>query len=161
MHDVLFGAEGLRSGWGILLFFAFLKAGRYIVYPIAAALFPIPANKTGAVAPRAALVYEGAALLCVLVATWLIARFERRPIEYYGFRLQRGATYYLLAGLASGVALLSLLVAILRGRGLLVFDARLLFGRKHPTLRPSSGSSDFCWSPCWRSRLAAAICSSR
>ena len=33
------------------------------------------------------------------------------------------------AGLVSGVALLSLLVVILRAAGLLVFDARLLFGR--------------------------------
>jgi membrane protease YdiL (CAAX protease family) len=127
VHNVVFGPDGLRPIWGILLFLALLKALRYSVYPIATALFPVPADKTGAVTPRAAFVYESAGLLCVFIATWLMARFEQRPVPAYGFRPQRGLPN-LFAGLASGVALLSLLIAILRGAGLLIFDARLLFG---------------------------------
>ena len=57
-----------------------------------------------------------------------MAKLEQRPIAAYGFNPQRRLPN-LCAGLVSGVALLSLLIAILRGAGLLVFDARLLFGR--------------------------------
>jgi membrane protease YdiL (CAAX protease family) len=128
IHDVLFGQDGLRPIWGILTFYALFQALRSIAYPVAAGMFPIPKASTGDVTLRAAFVYEGAALVCVFVATRLLSRFEQRPASAYGFS-PRHRLRNLCAGLVSGVALLSLLVAILRGAGLLVFDARLLFGR--------------------------------
>jgi membrane protease YdiL (CAAX protease family) len=66
-------------------------------------------------------------LLSVLIATWLMGKIERRPNSAYGLGGKRRLPNF-LSGLAWGVALLSLLVFTLRASGLLVFDARLLFG---------------------------------
>jgi membrane protease YdiL (CAAX protease family) len=56
-----------------------------------------------------------------------MALIERRRVAAYGFSPQHSLRNF-VTGLASGVALLSLLVLSLRATGLLVFDARLLFG---------------------------------
>jgi membrane protease YdiL (CAAX protease family) len=124
---MFFGREGLRSFWGILLFLAIFRGLRYCLYPVALALFSSPPMKAAAIAPRSVYVNEGAGLLCVAIATGLMALIERRPVAAYGYSPRHGLRNF-AAGLAWGVALLSLLVAILRAAGLLVFDARLLFG---------------------------------
>jgi membrane protease YdiL (CAAX protease family) len=76
---------------------------------------------------KAVLLGEGTALLSVLIATWLMAKIERRPNSVYGLGGKRRLRNF-LSGLAWGVAMLSLLVFTLRACGLLVFDARQLFG---------------------------------
>jgi membrane protease YdiL (CAAX protease family) len=58
----------------------------------------------------------------------MMAKIERRPVAAYGFSPRQSMRNF-AAGLAWGVALLSLLVLLLCAAGLLVFDARLLFGR--------------------------------
>jgi hypothetical protein len=70
---------------------------------------------------------EGQQLLIVVLATFAMGLIERRPISEYGFARRRGLRNF-AAGLAWGLALLSLLVFTLRACGLLVFDARLLHG---------------------------------
>ncbi len=77
--------------------------------------------------PKAVLLGEGIALLAVLIAAWLMAKIERRPSSAYGLGGRRRLPNF-LAGLGWGVALLSLLVFTLRASGLLVFDARQIFG---------------------------------
>jgi hypothetical protein len=128
LSDVFFGADGLRAIWGILLFLAVFRALPYCILPLVAGIFPASAPGAHEVTPRTAFVYEGVGLFCVFIATWLLARLEQRPIAAYGFNRHRSLPNF-LAGLASGLVLLSLLIAILRSAGLLVFDARLLFGR--------------------------------
>jgi membrane protease YdiL (CAAX protease family) len=127
LRGLFFGDEGLRAFWGMLLFFGIRHVLRYCVYPIALALVPSAAAGAGDILPRETYVSEGAALLCVLIATGLMALIERRPIAAYGFSPRHSLRYF-GAGLATGVTLLSLLVASLRAAGLLVFDVRLLFG---------------------------------
>jgi hypothetical protein len=128
IFDFFIGADGLRAVWGIPLFYALWRTLPHFIYPLVVGMFPAPPPGAGAITPRSAFVYESAGLFCVLVATWLMAKLEQRPIAVYGFNPQRRLPN-LCAGLATGVALLSLLIAVLRGAGLLVFDARLLFGR--------------------------------
>jgi membrane protease YdiL (CAAX protease family) len=127
VFDIFFGPEGLRALWGILLFLAIRRALIYAIYPLVQMLGPSPSNTDGLIPPRLMVVHEGAAFLCVLVATWLMARIERRPVLVYGFLPSRAVRNF-AAGLAWGVGLLSLLVLSLRAAGLLVFDARLLSG---------------------------------
>jgi membrane protease YdiL (CAAX protease family) len=127
LRSLFFGDEGLRAFWGILLFVGIRHVLRYCVYPLALALVPSAAPGAGDILPRETYVSEGAALLCVALATCVMALLERRPVAAYGFS-RRHSLRYFAAGLASGVALLTLLVAILRATGLLVFDVRLLFG---------------------------------
>jgi membrane protease YdiL (CAAX protease family) len=127
LFDIFIGPEGLRALWGILLFLALRRALIYAIYPLVQALDPAQPNADELIRPRLMVVHESAALLCVLVATWLMAKIERRPVAAYGFG-PRHAMRSFAAGLAWGMALLSLLVLMLRAAGLLVFDARLLFG---------------------------------
>ncbi len=119
-----FGAEGLRAVWGILLFLALCEGLSYCVVGL---LVPSRFAKVAVVPPSVVFLSEGTLLVCVALATWLMARIERRPVTDYGLRPQ-GALRNFCAGLAWGVALLSLLVLLLRSDGVLVFDARLLFG---------------------------------
>lgn len=136
-RDIFVGPDGLRAGWSILvfaaLFLALLAAAGFLLHEIqnhshhTAAQTSQPALPDAAMSPENVLVQEGVPLLCALLATWIMARLERRPISVYGFDRQRRLRNF-LAGLAWGVTLLSLLIVILRGAGLLVFDARLLFG---------------------------------
>ena len=127
VSDIFLGREGLRAGWGIVLFLLLREALRDCVYPILHALFPSAFNEDSLIAPRSLFAPEGAGVLCVVIATWAMAKFEQRPVSVYGFTPHRSVRYF-LSGLAWGVALLSLLVATLHATGLLVFDARLLFG---------------------------------
>jgi len=138
VRDIFVGADGLRAGWGLLLFAALflvlVDASAVLVHTIR----DLGRDRSHATASQSAftapmpphVVYlnEGVPLFCAIVATWLMGKIERRPFSGYGYAPRRPLRNF-FAGLAWGVALLSLLVAILRATGLLVFNARLLFGR--------------------------------
>jgi hypothetical protein len=127
LRGLFFGREGLRALWGVLLFLFFFTALRHAVFPIVLAVLPVAKPIGGGIAPRETYVFEFSVLLCVAIATCLMAVIERRPITAYGLS-PRHWLGYVAAGLVSGLALLSLLVAVLRAAGLLVLDSRLLFG---------------------------------
>jgi uncharacterized protein len=124
--EVFFGPHGLRAIWGISLFLALFEALRYCIHPIVRMLSP-SSGRVGLISPQRLFTYEGAALLCVFVATWMMAWIEKRPFSAYGFSPPHRLRNF-CAGLVWGVALLSLLIVLLRATGLLIFDARLLFG---------------------------------
>jgi membrane protease YdiL (CAAX protease family) len=153
LRAIFLGSDGLRAGWSLLLYIVLLGAliagCRFLVSPQRlqpAVTQPNSAAQPNATAqpkpqssrasapappvllsPKAVLLGEGTALLSVLIATWLMGKIERRPNSAYGLGGKRRLPNF-LSGLAWGVALLSLLVFTLRASGLLVFDARLLFG---------------------------------
>jgi membrane protease YdiL (CAAX protease family) len=146
-QHIFFGREGLRAGWSLLLYLAILAALLACIGLIASKLRhpseqtqqaqaqqsePQPASAVAAIASKPiplhlALLGEGSQFLCVAIATWIMARIERRPIAAFGSARRRGLRNF-LAGLAWGLAFLSLLVFTLRASGLLVFDGRSLFG---------------------------------
>lgn len=128
LSDVFLDEDGLRAIWGIALFLLFREVLSYCVIPLLQALFPPSPSKDSLIAPSWMFVFEGGGVLCLAGATWLMSRVERRPASAYGFSPHRSARNF-LGGVAWGVALLSLLVFLLHASGLLVFDARLLFGR--------------------------------
>jgi membrane protease YdiL (CAAX protease family) len=152
LREIFFGSDGLRAGWSLLLYIVLLAAliagGGYLINPhhkpavtqtnSAAqpntSAQPKPqSSQPPAPAPpallstKAVLLGEGTALLSVLIATWLMAKIERRPTAAYGLGGRHRLRNF-LSGLVWGVSLLSLLVFTLRACGLLVFDARQLFG---------------------------------
>jgi membrane protease YdiL (CAAX protease family) len=149
LHTVFFGSDGLRAGWSLLLYLAtvyMLFVGssliRYEVHQwrVGSAEHAASGQAQGSQQTQAAeqeaaefrnpggvLLSEGLSFLSVVLATWAMAKFERRPVSVYGLDRGRGVRNF-LAGLAWGLALLSLLILTLRLNGLLVFDARLLFG---------------------------------
>jgi len=129
LFDIFIDRDGgLRAIWGIVLFLLFREVLGYVAFPILEAIVPPMPGKGAAISPRLVFASEGAALLCVAGATFLMAQIERCPVSTYGFSPRRGAHYF-LGGAIWGAVLLSLLVATLRATGLLAFDARLLVGR--------------------------------
>ena len=144
------GADGLRAGWGLLIFialFAVLLALTFAIQHEVTRIFhkavdpsaqtaaldkPHPQkpssaqpNAVKAISPQFMLVGEGTTFLAVLAATSLVGRIERRPFTTFGLGGPSRAPQF-LQGLFWGVLCLSALVAFLHAAGFLPFDARLL-----------------------------------
>ena len=127
-ESVLMGPEGLRAGWGLLLYIGFFAAVVSLLFALVHWFPHHAAYRTSGrheQSLRALLLGDGVLFVGVLVSTSLMARIERRRFSDYGtggrHRLARFA-----AGLGWGVLFLSLLVLVLKLAGLLVFDGRLL-----------------------------------
>jgi uncharacterized protein len=128
VHRIFFGDEGLRAGWGILLFVLLCLGSYYTVSHLH--LLPsrpdtTPAQSSPELPPVSSIVSEGIILLLVSLATLILSRIERRPIGVYGLG-GSGRLRLLLYGLFWGLVLLSLLVLVLWLAHLLVFDRLLL-----------------------------------
>lgn len=128
LHRIFFGAEGLRAGWSLLIFCAIFAAVMFSVSTIGHTLHWLPPRPAGnTIGAQFTLLNEAIPLLVLLLATWIMSKIERRPNGVYGLGGSRRLPH-LFAGLAWGVACLSLLVFTLLKTGLLVIDSRLLFG---------------------------------
>jgi membrane protease YdiL (CAAX protease family) len=130
LHQVLFGPDGLRAGWGLLLFIALFAAVIFSANVIAHQLHPhvpkaVASDKS--VPLRSMLIGEFIPFAATLLVTWIMSKIERRPNSVYGLGGRRKLSRF-LSGLAWGVAFLSLLVFSLWKTGLLIVDSRLLFG---------------------------------
>jgi membrane protease YdiL (CAAX protease family) len=129
LHKIFIGAEGLRAGWAILIFVALMAASLRGVNAIGHLMHLI--LKTGAadtnITPTFAFIAESMPFLATLLVTWIMSRIERRPNSTYGLGGSHRLSHF-VTGLAWGVTCLSLLVFTLWKTGLLVIDARLLFG---------------------------------
>jgi hypothetical protein len=129
IHWIFLGADGLRAGWGILIFIALMAALLKGVNVLSHLLHLNPtgnANKAN-VTPALAFIGELPPFLATLLAAWIMSKIERRPNSVYGLGGQR-KLHHFFAGLAWGVSFLSLLVFTLWKTGLLVIEGRLLFG---------------------------------
>jgi hypothetical protein len=128
LHRIFFGDEGLRPGWGILLFVLLCFGSSYTV----SRLHLLPSNPQAApgqpspeLPPLSSILNEGFYLMLVSAATLILSRIERRPIGVYGLG-GSGRLRLFLHGLFWGLVLLSLLVLVLWQAHLLVFDRLLL-----------------------------------
>jgi membrane protease YdiL (CAAX protease family) len=125
-RTVFTGADGLRAGWSLLIFFVLMAAlsrGMHVFLdhrhltslsgtPISVGLF---------------FFLQSSGVLMILLVTWTMSKIERRPIPVYGLG-SGSALPNFLSGLACGAACLSLLVFALWKDRLLAFDGRLLSG---------------------------------
>ncbi len=130
--SIFFGDEGLRAGWGLLLFLALWLAFTFLGQTLSRHVgVHVPARAPHTeVLPVGVFWAEGLQLLAVAFATLVLSWIEQRPMHVYGLSLDElrrgyGARNF-LSGLFWGFAALSMLVAILARSGLLVFDGELL-----------------------------------
>src|ERR1700731_3006103 len=82
LHDLLFGRDGLRPGWGLLLFavlYFSLAQGLFVVAGLLH-LLPLSGTAGNEQRPRGMLVGEALQALSTMGATWVMARIERRHI---------------------------------------------------------------------------------
>lgn len=128
LHRIFFGDEGLRAGWGILLFVLLCFGSNYgiaVLHLLPSQPHATPGQPSPELPPASSIVSEGALLLLVSVATLILSRIEGRPIGAYGLG-GPGRLRLFLYGLFWGLVLLSLLVLVLWRTHLLVFDGLLL-----------------------------------
>jgi uncharacterized protein len=130
LRKIFTGKDGLRAGWGMLIFIAIFAVLAFCANRISHKFFPSSAQspKPGAeISPVAACISEGVPFLIILFATWIMSKIERRPNSVYGLGGNRKLPHF-LAGLVWGVVCLSVLILTLVKTGFLVIDNRLLFG---------------------------------
>lgn len=128
LHRVVSGGEGLRAGWGILLFLLLFIGAIYAtsrLHLLPTILDITPVGSPPELPPLSSIIDEGVTLLLALLATLILSRIERRPFGVYGLGGPRRLRLF-LQGLFWGFALLSLLVLVLWQAGALVFDRVLL-----------------------------------
>jgi uncharacterized protein len=123
LRRIFIGEEGLRAGWGLLLFLLLFVVPLFTVLH----LIHLKINRNEPENPAFLLSLEGAQFAWVVVITWIMSKIEGRPMGVYGLGGRRKAARF-FAGLGWGVFFLSLLVLILSKAGLLVIDGRLLSG---------------------------------
>ncbi len=104
------GPFGLRSGWRFFLFFIIATC------PIVAVTLGLQKWLGPFSTDITALLNEAVSVLCVLGATWIMARIDRKPLLSFGLvSLHRSRN--LLIGIATGFFSLSLLIGLLIATG--------------------------------------------
>jgi membrane protease YdiL (CAAX protease family) len=125
LHEIFVGADGLRAGWGLLLFVVLWESFKALVYPLVLSLITVShdghAMHAGRIIPL-----ETAGVVCVLAAMWVLSRIEGRSVLDYGLKDTRALRHFAVGALC-GAVLLSCLVLCLKHSGALVFDGRQLF----------------------------------
>jgi membrane protease YdiL (CAAX protease family) len=129
-QKMFLGPDGLRAGWSLLLFIILSAAVLLGVAAIAKVIHPPSKQPSGTQGVDAGLTILGETIpfLSVVFVSWLMSKIEGRRFAAYGLAGKSMFSYF-FAGLAWGVICLSLLILTLWKTGLLVFDARLIFGR--------------------------------
>ena len=129
-QTIFFGADGLRAGWGILLFailFALLMVGGF---EIAKLFHPKPPGALSGkdAEPGLMIIAEALPFFGLVLVAWVMSKIERRRSGVYGLGGRQKVMHFVV-GLLWGGACLSALVLALWKAGFLVFDGRLLSGR--------------------------------
>ncbi|WP_263379494.1 CPBP family intramembrane glutamic endopeptidase [Granulicella paludicola] len=127
---IFVGADGLRAGWSLILFYVCIAALRFVVKALFKALHQLDPDQLIHVRkyPIEVIVSDGIPFLVVMLALWLMSRVERRSISSYGIGATPGSLRQFVEGLVWGAGLLSLLVLILWRLHLLVFDGLQMAG---------------------------------
>jgi membrane protease YdiL (CAAX protease family) len=128
LKRVFVGENGIRSGWGVLLFVLILVATALVLRAaVHFLLHPKPMAPNAEMTPGIGLLSEGTQVLLVLIATAAMALIEKRQVLYYGYQgTARAARFFF--GLIWGFVAISALVLTLWKAGLLAFDGQLLQG---------------------------------
>jgi len=123
---ILFGPDGLRAGWALLVATTIFFALYYVIGFVLRLAHIVP-HEQGSPTPVAVLRSEGILFFVVAATSWIMSRLENRPASTYGLGGRRRLSL-LVTGALWGLLFLSLLVFVLIKSGLLVIDARLLRG---------------------------------
>jgi membrane protease YdiL (CAAX protease family) len=126
---IFFGENGLRAGWSALLFLVILAAlGTGTIF-IAHLFVHSRLNPNAPLGPRLALIQEVLQLVLVLIATAIMAIFEKRRVGAYGYSGNAKLVRFCW-GTVWGFIAISVLVGVLWKLRLLGFDGSLLHGTR-------------------------------
>ena len=125
---VFFGSDGLRAGWGALLFVVMVVGfGVLLSFVVKALLHGHRPDPNAPTSPLRALIGEGASMLIVLLVSWIMARIEGRRLAVYGYAGRHRLVRFLSGGVWGFIAL-SALVGVLWKTHLIAFDSARLHG---------------------------------
>ena len=123
--NVLFGPEGLRPGWGFVLYLAL--AFTLVVF-FQKALAPVMRGFRGTLWPD--LAGRIVVLLCAILPAVFMGRLEKRPFSSYGLPASGAFGKAFWSGMLWGFAALSVLLLALRGLHAFYFGAAGLHGAR-------------------------------
>ncbi len=122
---IVLGPQGLRAGWSILIFAALCA-----ILIIGAQIFVGPllhVNLNTPIGPLKGLAMELCQFVPVVIATWVMARLERRPLLSYGYQ-GPARTVRFISGIVWGFIAITALVLVLHHFGFLALQGRALHG---------------------------------
>ena len=126
MHWIYMGPDGIRAGWGVLLFIllylVFIFLAGWVFRP-----FLIGAQHVVVLPVRLALIMETVQMLPAILATAVMALIERRSLLAYGYQGKARAVRF-ISGVVWGFIALSALLFVLWKARLLAFDGIQLHG---------------------------------
>jgi CAAX protease family protein len=115
MRKLLFNSRGLRAGWRLLIFVGIFVGLGFLADWIVPQIFSL--KQRPSLDPVGTISDELQGLIQVLVATWIMARIERRHFLDYGIPVRNAFGREFWVGLAWGTASTSLLVGLIAAFG--------------------------------------------
>lgn len=115
MKKIFFNSEGLRAGWRLLLFVGLYAGLGYVQNWVVTRIFH-PVDRPF-LDPIELISDELQGLVQVLVATWIMARLERRQFADYGIPVRNAFGRNFWVGIVWGLASTTLLVALIAAFG--------------------------------------------
>jgi uncharacterized protein len=115
MRKIFFNSRGLRAGWRLLIFIGIFIALGFLANWIVSRIFHL--NQRPSLDPVGTISDELQALIQALVATWIMARIERRRFFHYGIPLGNPFGRDFWVGIAWGLASTCFLVGLIAALG--------------------------------------------
>jgi len=142
-YGIFRGPNGLRAGWRLLIFLAIFLPLSYAVslsvYPLTHCLHADSSTPLGEVLSLDLFV------LPLLIATWIMGRFERRTFDDYGLPWRRAFGRRFWQGAGFSFVSMSLLLVTMRLAGVFSFGAIALHGSASGRQR---SSRPYSWADC-------------
>jgi len=120
---IFVGQDGIRAGWGILIFIVIVAAEYWALRH----LFEHRSIGSEALPPSAGLISESLRLLGVVIATGILALIELKSLLAYGYQGSARAMRFVW-GLVWGFIAISAMMFALWKLGYLAFDGQMLHG---------------------------------
>jgi len=132
-RKIFIGPNGVRAGWRLALFLAFLVGLQLLL--IQFGLRKIPAaraiaqsSKAGTLTAQFQIMIEGAGIIVVFLATAIMSRIEKRPFGTYGIPLQSAFGRNFWQGIVAGLAFESIEMVVMSALGGFSFGTLALAG---------------------------------
>jgi uncharacterized protein len=125
LKRIFIGSRGLRVGWSALLFVAIYQVVHMASMAVLGHFFSL--EPTGSIPVIPALLQESLELSAIFLATFVMARIEKRPVLSFGYKGDHRLIRF-VSGVLWGFLALSFLIAIMWKAGWIVFDGISLGG---------------------------------
>jgi CAAX protease family protein len=125
LRRVFIGVQGIGAGWSLLIFAVIFLTLQTVMIRILGHFVALDQNRP--IPLSLGILTESCLVLVISLATWVMARVEKRSLLSYGFRGEH-RLLRLATGAGWGFLCISVLIGALWKAGFLVFDGQLTRG---------------------------------